>query len=129
MRNLMIAALALLAAACTSMPPQPQKPQPIAAHSASGLVGFATLASFGTFEMESAPTYTRLAVLRHNAARALDKGRIPVAVAVAIQAGADEVRTKLTLATLLDAQKDSAGAKAKLDEAIRDIEQLERKLP
>lgn len=71
---------------------------PIAGSASSGPVAFGTLASFGTFEMELAPAYTRLAVLRHNAARSLRDQRIAVATAVSIQSAADNARSLLDAA-------------------------------
>lgn len=122
MNKLLILALAWLLSACASATLPPTKQQGVS------VSAFATLASFGTFEMQLAPAYTRLAVLRHNAARALDKGRIPVDAAQEIQAGADAVRAQLDRARYLDAGKAADAAAASLDDALRGLEQLERRL-
>lgn len=68
---------------------------PLEAQSRGGIVAFGTLAEFGTWEMELAPAYTRLASLRHNAARRLESGAITVATAVEIQLIADDARRAL----------------------------------
>lgn len=102
---------------------------PIAGSASGGPVAFATLASFGTFEMQLAPAYTRLAVLRHNAARALRDRRITVAAAVSIQSAADNARSLLDAAhaETLDG-KPNPGAVEKLGHAQRLIAAAEKLL-
>jgi hypothetical protein len=126
MRILIFALLALAVTACSSAPPQTAA---LSAGASSGIVAFGTLASFGTFEMDLAPAYTRLAVARHNAARALDKGRITVTVAEDIQADADNIRRALDNARALDAARRTTEARAALDAAQADLDRTERRLP
>ena len=125
MRIFTIVLLAVLMAACTSPPPQLLEPSA----AVSGISAFGTLASFGTFEMELAPAYTRLAVLRHNAALALNRGGITVDLAKEIQAGSDLARGKLDQSRAYDASKLPVPADALLREAVTDIQILEGKLP
>lgn len=89
MRTLIIMALCALIAGCGSVSSN------IKGEARGGPVIFGTVAPFGTFEMQLAPTYTRLAVLRHNSARALREDRITVEQALSIQADADRARAAL----------------------------------
>lgn len=86
MRALIVMALCALIVGCGSLP------SGIQGRADSGPVMFGTVAAFGTFEMQIAPSYTRLAVLRHNAARYLRDRRITVERAEFIQASADRAR-------------------------------------
>jgi len=72
MRALLIGLLAVFMTACATPPAQ----TPVSAVVKSSITGFATLADFGTWEMQLAPAYTRLAVLVHRAARAKEAGRL-----------------------------------------------------
>lgn len=90
MRRALLIAAALALSACAS-----QQVTPLQATSPSSVSGFATIAQWGTWEADLAPAYTRLAALRHRAARALDAGRINVDTAIAIQANADRARAAL----------------------------------
>lgn len=119
MRSIFLALIAAISlAACAAQP-------------ATGLTGAApgrvqmvgTLASFGTFEMELAPAYTRLAVLRSRAANRLTAGRIDVATARQVQALADDARARLDAAhSATLAGQVPASARANLAEAQRLIE-------
>lgn len=114
MRTLIIMALCALIVGCGSLPSD------IQGRAAGGPVMFGTVAAFGTFEMQLAPAYTRLAVLRHNAARALAEKRIPVQTAEFIQAVADRARSLLDEAhaqTL--GGKEQPAAVAALDQALQ----------
>lgn len=86
----LIIALALALTACTTTPTAP-----LSANAQSGLSGFATLAVWGEWESDLAPSYTRLAALRHRAARQLTDGRINADTAVTIQKTADRARALL----------------------------------
>lgn len=88
---LMLAVLMALAGCATQS-------TPIDGRATGGPVMFGTLAAFGTFEMKLAPAYTRLAVLRHDAARLLRNGRIDVGTAQTIQTTADAARELLDAA-------------------------------
>ena len=105
MRKIFLIVCLLALSACAS------QPQTVGASATGrgGVVGFATLAEFGSWEYQLAPAYTRLAVLRHQAANALTAKRISVDVAVAVQATADEARS------LLDASR-RGNAKTPTDE-------------
>lgn len=94
MRKILYGALMAFALTACTTPPT----QPVASAASSGFVAFGTLAPFGSFEMQLAPAYTRLAVLRHNAARQLTQGRITVSAAKNIQAMADAARSSLDAA-------------------------------
>lgn len=93
MKNIILLLAALMAlAGCTTSTTH------MTGRASGGLQAFGTLASFGTFEMELAPAYTRLAVLRHNAARLLRDGRIDVGTAQTVQGTADQARNLLDAA-------------------------------
>lgn len=124
-RTLLIA-LALALSACSTTPAT--TPAPVSATGKSGLVGFATISLWGTWESELAPAYTRLAVLRHNAARALDANRIPRSVAVQIQALADSARARIDTSRRGNAEQPTAAQRADLAEAKRLIESAEQLL-
>lgn len=128
MKNLFIAlVLAVLVVGCASTPNHAAGLQ--ADESANATAAFGTLASFGTFEMELAPAYTRLAVLRHNAARALRKGAISVDVAKKIQRGADLARVYLDQAKLADGKQQSNDAHIALANGLTQIKITEELLP
>lgn len=105
-----------------------QPVQPITGTASGGITAFATLASFGSFEMELAPAYTRLAVLRHNAARQLTQRRITVGAAEDIQAMADAARSSLDAAhaETMDGKEKPAARKnlANAKMLIEDAEKL-----
>lgn len=94
-----------------------------------GLQVFATLADFGTFEMELAPAYTRLAMLRHNAAKALRKSQITRNDAISIQQAADFARAKLDESKKLSVENQEAEAKARLQTALEILKLQETRLP
>lgn len=123
------ALIALIALAfvvgCSSLDP-PEALQPVP-HK-SGFTGFATLASSGTFEFATAPAWTRLAQLRHNAAAALRVQKISVATAREIQARADLVRTLIEDAIVADRSGDVVKAKDKLAWATAGLDDAEIKL-
>lgn len=92
MRTLLIAAAALLLAACSALAPSNPMPPVRMAVFADGA---ATLASVDTCEYEIAPLYTRNVVARTRAARALDAGRISIDEAIRVQTTTDAVRALL----------------------------------
>lgn len=112
----LVVAIALLSGCAT-------QPAPISGKAYGGSVAFGTLASFGTFEMELAPAYTRLAVLRHNAAKFLGDRKITRSNAQQIQETADRARFLLdeAHAQTLDG-KPNAEAIEKLAKAKRLIQ-------
>lgn len=112
-RALIIAA-ALALAACTSAPSVPMQ-----AAGQGNIAGFATLAVWGEWESDLAPAYTRLAVIRHRAARALDARRIGVETAVAIQKTADQARRLLDESRRGNTQAPTLLQRALLAEAQR----------
>ena len=91
MKTLIIFITALFFLAGCATPASPQ----VSGKGTSGTVVFGTLAAFGTFEMALAPAYTRLAVVRHNAAQALDRREISLSTAKTLQETADRARSLL----------------------------------
>lgn len=118
---LVVGALALASAAFAT-------PAPVTATATASVVGFATAAPWGTWQAELAPAYTRLAALRHRAARALEARRIPVAVAIEIQAKADVARARLDASRRGEVVDPTPIQRQALAEAIRQIEQAEQLL-
>lgn len=114
MRRILIIAAALALSACAV---QPATPLQAASH--GNIAGFATIAQWGHWESELAPVYTRLAALRHRAARALDAGRIDVDTAIAIQATADRARAALDDSRRGPARDPTLLQRAQLAEAQR----------
>jgi hypothetical protein len=127
MLRLIIAVLLLSLMGCAAAPEKVTTLEP--AQSYGGVNAFATLASFGTFEMELAPQYTRLAVLRHNAANKLRKGQIDLETAQKIQMYGDVVRSRLQEAQALDAAKNTEKAHAMLYSTAEALDHLEEMLP
>lgn len=113
MRILLIAFVMALSA-CSAAPAIP-----IQASGQNAVTGFATAALWGTWEADLAPAYTRLAALRHRAARQLTDGRIDVATAIAIQQTADQARTLLDQSRRGNATTPSPEQRAQLAEAQR----------
>lgn len=93
-----------------------------------GIAAFGTLASFGTWEMELAPAYTRLASLRHTAARRLDAGAITVADAVEIQLLADDARAALDESRRGLQTVPTEAQRRRLEDARRLLEQIAHRL-
>jgi hypothetical protein len=127
---LITTALIAILSACSveSKPDGGIKVEPSTAVIGTGMKAFATLASSGTFEMELAPSYTRLAQIRYNATSLLEQYRITVDQAIEIQNSADEVRTVLDYARQLDANKNATGAKTASNKAKSLLNTLEAKL-
>lgn len=76
----------------------------------TGIFAVGTLAPLGSFEWKIAPSYTRLATVRHNAARALKQHRLTFADAVDVLDATDRARAALDAAVVADSKKDSKGA-------------------
>lgn len=87
----LLAALAL--SACAGM-----TPAQIAGSTQAGLYAAATIARVGTVDEQLAPAYTRNALVRQRAARALETGRIDVGTARAVLAQTDAARAALDAA-------------------------------
>lgn len=122
MKNLLILLAALMALTGCAAPSAP-----ITGQASGGPVMFGTLAAFGTFEMELAPAYTRLAVLRHTAARALRDKRITTKQAVDVQDMADTARRYLDEAHRLTLDgKPNDDAKRMLRDAVWWIDEAEK---
>lgn len=98
--------LALALAACSHKPAAD-----LAGNAESDFGGYmvGTLASVDSFEFKTAPIYTRLAVIRHQAATSLRHHEITVEQAQSIQDQADQVRTLVDTATSLCAQNQKTG--------------------
>ncbi len=119
----------LLAGGCATTPsPATATLEP--GHAGSAGVAFGTLASFGTFEMETAPVITRNAVARHNAARAVRQQKITADQGTKLLALTDRVRAYLEQAHAAAPDgKETPEAREYLDKAIAMIEAIEGKLP
>ena len=122
LRALLIAMVFALAA-CSSVPPVPLK-----AVGQSSFSGFATLALWGEWESELAPAYTRLAAVRHRAARQLDAGKVDVATAISVQQSADRARVLLDDSRRGDTKTPTLLQRAQLAEAQRLIASAEKLL-
>ena len=113
MRKILLAAvLAVSLAACAT--PQPA---PLAAYARGHVTGVATLAIWGTWEMELAPAYTRQIVLLNRATRALEAGQIDVATAIEIRTAADRARQLLDASRRGHATQPTALQRASLADA------------
>lgn len=122
MRRLLLAlALLLGLTACST----PAVVSPLATSPRADVTGFATLATWGTWEMQLAPAYTRLAGLRHRASAQLDARRIPVATAIAVQATADQARAALDRSRRNDAAEPTPEQRAALADAQALIAKIE----
>lgn len=118
---LVAVALALASAAFAT-------PSPVTATATASVVGFATAAPWGTWQAELAPAYTRLAALRHRAARALEARSISVSVAIEIQARSDLARSFLDVSRHGEVVKPTPDQRQALAEAIQQIKQAEQLL-
>lgn len=115
MRRLLLIVVAVLGlGACASTP----QATPMQGAGGARIVGFGTLADFGSWEFELAPTYTRLAVLRHRAARQLNDRRISLAAAVEVQDLADRARALLDLSHRGNAKQPTLEQRAQLSAAV-----------
>lgn len=114
MIRVLLVALSFALAACTTAPVAP-----VQATGQGNISGFATLALWGEWESDLAPAYTRLAVLFHRTARALDARQITVDTAVAIRKTADQARHLLDASRRGDAKTPTLLQRAQLDEAQR----------
>lgn len=127
MRTVLLVISALITMGLSACATSPQT-APIAAKSGSSVAGFATLALFGTYEMELAPVYTRLASLRHRAARSLESGQITVDTAIRVQALADQARAKADAARRGDLITPTAEQRLSLSQSLGLIAQAEHLL-
>lgn len=115
---LMAATIAMALAACVAAPANTGAVK-------SSFTGFATLSSVGTFEYEAAPTWTRMAQVRHNAARALTGKEITADIARRIQARADLARSLLNEAMAADKVGNRSAARDKLRWATAAVDDAE----
>jgi len=97
-RFIFVSLLALLLAACSSTPDRAAAIIAAAQLEPIESYAVATLAPIGSFEWQAAPAYTKLAMMRHNAAKALRKGEISVEDAIEVQNAADAIRAVLDAA-------------------------------
>lgn len=104
-RSLLIVAAAVLVSSSALA----ANPLSAKAESDSGVFVAATLCTAGSFECQVAPSYTKLAVTRRNAAVALRKGAITVVQAQAVQDQADLVRSLLDKSLAACGQNDRTG--------------------
>jgi hypothetical protein len=85
----------------------------------------ATLASFGSFEFEAAPAFTRLASFRHRSAALARSGDIGVATLEQAISDGDRARVLLDKALAADRAHNSPQAHQFLDDAIAIINSAE----
>lgn len=128
MRTALIAVLIAIGMTVTVTACTTVAPPPLAATGTASPAGFATLALWGEWESDLAPAYTRLAVLRHRAARMLDARRIDVAVAIAVQAEADRARNLLDDSRRGNSKTPSPRQRQQLADAIAAIAAAETRL-
>lgn len=111
-----VVATMIFLAGCASTAPAPEMEmvthelQGSADADGMGYFAVGTLAPLGSFEWKIAPSYTRLATVRHNAARALKQHRLTFAEAVDVLDATDRARAALDAAVVADSKKDSKGA-------------------
>lgn len=118
MKNTVIAlAIAALLSACAAAP----QPAPVAATARANVSGVATLAVWGTWEMELAPAYTRQIVLLNRATRALEAGQIDVGTAVQIRDHATRARQLLDASRRGNATQPTALQRASLADALHQL--------
>ena len=120
MRALLIMIVAAFMAACAQAPSSP-----VQSNATAQVVGFGTLADFGTWEMDLAPAYTRLAVLRHRAVKLLTGQKISVGTAIAVQDAADRARALLDTSRRGNAKQPTPEQRQQLDAARRLIADAE----
>lgn len=106
--------LAFLVGCSSTPPPAPTFGAKAAGH---GIVLAGTLATVGAADELTAASYTRLALLRHNAASRLSDGRISVETAKHIQVIADQARSQLDGAIAADRAGDKPLALKRLSGA------------
>lgn len=114
MTRALLIALAFAMAACTAVPQTPIK-----AAGQGNITGIATLALWGGWESELAPAYTRLAAVRHRAARLLNADKIDVDTAIAVQQTADQARVLLDQSRRGQAKTPTDQQRAQLANAQR----------
>lgn len=96
-------AVLLASAAIAAEPPMTAKAE------SQGTTFAASLAAYGSFEFLAAPSYTKLAIARSNAASALRNKKITPAQAQDIQKRADAARAQLDQALKVCAQDNKTG--------------------
>ena len=114
MRIIFASLLAFALAACSSSPEKTQALATAASIEPFSSYAAATLAPVGSFEWKAAPVYTKLAMLRHRAAKQLRAGEIGVQAAIDTQLAADSIRAMLDGAVRDDAQGRGVDAAKKL---------------
>lgn len=117
-----LALICVLALAACATPPKPAlaPTQSIAAQASGGIVAIGTLAPFGSWEFELAPSYTRGASIRALAAARLRSGKIHSNIAVNVQAICDEARKQLDAAAReTDNGQPTPAAREKLETVKR----------
>lgn len=113
----LLAALAL--SACAGM-----TPAQIAGSTQAGLYAAATIARVGTVDEQLAPAYTRNALVRQRAARALETGRIDVGTARTVLGYTDAARRALDAARVAATPVQVAGHLATAQRATSAAESL-----
>lgn len=128
MRSIRFAALAAvygLIAACATTPQVTTQALDAAAGSGGSVQMFGTLAPLGSFEWKASPSYTRLAVARHNAAQAVHNKSLSVDAAFTVLNLTDAARKALDDAVTADANKQPVKAELLLSAATVALTQAE----
>lgn len=122
---------AALLAACATQPANDLSGNAVQ-DKVGGAIVVATLAPFGSYEWQAAPTFTRLIVLRKRATAMVYRHEISAATATQILQLTDLARADLDAGIKADAQKDAGTATLKLISAGRLLDDgqriLEKKL-
>lgn len=120
-KSLLVAALvAVSLTACAT-----SQPAPIAATARGSVTGVATAALFGTYEMEVAPIYTRMVVLRSRTARQAEAHRISDDTAIEIMVLTDMARRQIDTARRGSQSEPTLLQRAALAEAIRLLDRVD----
>lgn len=121
--------VSMLLFGCATTQPAPATPL-AAVPAGTSIVGFGTLASWGSFEMAMAPAYTRNALVRHRATRALQNHAITSAQAERLLGLTDKVRAWLDKAREATADgQETPEARVYLDKAVAELDAIEGRLP
>lgn len=114
-RLLISCLLALAVTACATVPP----PVPVSAAASTKSAGVATIAQFGTWEWELAPSITRVQVLANRATAQIKEGRLSKETATTVLATLEGARDALKAARRGENEEPTPENRAALSEAKR----------
>ena len=114
-RLLISCLLALAVTACATVPP----PTPVSATASTKSQGVATIALFGTWEWEIAPSITRVQVLANRATAQIKEGRLSKETATTVLATLEGARDALKAARRGKNEEPTPENRAALSEAKR----------